>query len=190
MEILLILASVCMVLFMILATYDGFYLHIFKYGLFNHEESTFEHKTHTVRAILFPAIVWLLFVNETSFGLFLLGVGLVLLDLVVLAIDAYSETESRKFMGGLPKWEYIIHLFSNSLHFAAIMLVLAMKIDLVNGGLVFVSTIPASFAKEVFVFVSVNLIPGSILLALVHFILLVERPRVVWNTYRSKISCC
>lgn len=190
MEILLILASLCMVLFMVLATYDGFYLHIFKYGLFNHEESTFEHKTHTVRAILFPLIVWSLFVNETGFALFVFGLVLVLLDLVVLGIDAYSETDSRKFMGGLPKWEYIIHLFSNSLHFAAIMLVLAMKIDLVNGGLVFVNTIPASFPKEVFVFVSVNLIPGAILLALLHFILLVERPRAVWNTYRSKISCC
>lgn len=190
MEVLLIIASVCLVLFMLLATFDGLYLHIFKYALFNHEESTFEHQNHTARAMLFPLIVWCLFVNEASLGLFLLGVSLVVLDLVVLGIDAYSETESRNFMGGLPKWEYIIHLFSNSLHFAAIILVLAMKIDMVNGGLVFVSAIPASFAKEVFVFVSVNLIPGAILLALLHFILLVARPRVVWNSYRSKISCC
>ena len=190
MEILLILASVCLVLFIIWATFDGFYLHIFTSGLFNHEESTFEHKTHTVRAVLFPLIVWCLFVNEASFGLFLMGIWLVVVDLVVLGIDAYSETESRKFMGGLPKWEYLIYLFSNSLHFAAIILVFAMKIDMVNGGLVFGNAILASFAKEVFIFVSVNLIPSVILLALLHFILLVERPRVVWNTYPSKINCC
>ncbi|WP_156950084.1 hypothetical protein [Maribacter antarcticus] len=52
MEVLLILASVCLILFMILATFDGFYLQIFKFALFNRDESTFEHKTYMVRAIL------------------------------------------------------------------------------------------------------------------------------------------
>lgn len=190
MEILLILASVCLVLFMVLATYDGFYLHIFKYALFDHQESIFEHITHTIRAVLFPMIVWSLFVNETSATLFLFGIGLVVLDLVVLGIDAYSETESRKFMGGLPKWEYIIHLFSNSLHFAAIVLVLAIKIDVVEGSLLFVNAIPLSLAKEVFMFVSLNLVPGAIVLALLHGALLLHKPKSLWNTYRSKISCC
>jgi hypothetical protein len=98
MEVLLILASVCLVLFMILATFDGFYL-----------------------------------------------------------------------------------------HFSAIILVFARKIDLVNGKLVFVNSVLASFTKEVFV--SLNLIPGAVLLALLHLMLWVEQLRV-WNSYRSKISCC
>ena len=175
---------------MVLATYDGFYLHIFKYALFNHTESSFEHKTHTARAILFPLIVWLLFVNETSSSHFLIGIGLVVLDLIILGIDAYSETESRKFMGGLPKWEYIIHLFSNSLHFSAIILILAMKLTFLNGELAITTQIPASTAKDIFMFVSINLIPGAIILAILHGILLMNQPRLVWNTYRSKITCC
>lgn len=190
MEILLILASVCLVLFMVLATYDGFYLHIFKYALFDHQESAFEHKTHTIRALLFPLIVWSLFINESSYTFFQFGIALVLVDLVVLGIDAYSETESREFMGGLPKWEYIIHLFSNSLHFSAIILALAVKIDIVPSGLIFVNTIPASFAKELFMFISINLIPGAVVLALLHVILLLKGPRLFWNRYRAHIVCC
>jgi len=190
MEILFYLATICLILFMILATYDGFYLHIFKYGLFNRDESSFEHKTHTARALLFPLIVWLLFINETSFIGFLIGIALVFLDLIVLGIDAYSEKESRSFMGGLPTWEYIIHLFSNAFHFSAIILVLALKLEIVNSGIVFLSSLPHSPAHELFTFVSVNVIPGAIILALLHFILILKKPRLIWNTYRSKITCC
>jgi len=190
MEILFYLATACLVLFMILATYDGFYLHIFKYSLFDRAESFFEHKTHTVRAVLFPLIVWFLFINETSSAGFLVGIALVFLDLIVLGIDAYSEKESRSFMGGLPKWEYIIHLFSNAFHFSAIALVLALKLEVVNAGLVFVNSLPASTAHEIFTFVSVNVIPGAIVLALLHFILMLEKPKLIWNTYRTKIKCC
>lgn len=190
MEILLVLASICLILFMILATFDGFYLHIFKYSLFNHKESIFEHKTHTIRAILFPLIIWFLFINESNQNLFFLGFGLVIIDLIVLGIDAFSETESRKFMGGLPKWEYITHLFSNSFHFSAIILVLALKIRILNDSMVFVHEIPASWAKELFTFISINVIPGAIILALLHLLLLKERPRLLWNNYRLKITCC
>lgn len=100
MEFLFFLASGCLIFFMVLATYEGFFLHIFKYELFNRQESTFEHKTHAIRAVLFPLIVWLLFINETSFIGFLIGIALVTLDLIVLGIDAHSEKESRSFMGG------------------------------------------------------------------------------------------
>ncbi len=190
MEIIFVLATFCLVLFMILATYDGFYLHIFKYGLFNHVESVFEHKTHTARAVLFPLIVWALFINETNFFIFLAGLGLVLLDLIVLAIDAYSEKESRSFMGGLPRWEYIIHLFSNAFHFSAIVLVLALKIKITESGLVFVNAFTDSVAKELFTFVSVNVIPGAVVLGVLHFLLMLKRPQAIWNTQRAKITCC
>jgi len=175
---------------MVLATYDGFYLHIFKYALFKREESVFEHKTHTVRAILFPFIVWFLFVNETSFVGFLIGVALVILDLVVLGIDAYSEQESRSFMGGLPKWEYMVHLFSNAFHFAAIILVLSLKLTITDSTLQFVTGFAASPAYDLFTFVGINIIPGALILALLHFILLLKKPQALWNAYRYKITCC
>lgn len=190
MEILFYLVTACLILFMILATYDGFYLHIFKYSLFNRDESFFEHKTHTVRAVLFPLIVWFLFINETSLAGFLLGIVLVFLDLIVLGIDAYSEKQSRSFMGGLPKWEYIIHLFSNAFHFSAIVLVLALKLEIVGSSIVFVNNFSPSIAHDIFTFVSVNVIPGAIILALLHFILMLEKPRLIWNSYRTKITCC
>lgn len=175
---------------MILATYDGFYLHIFKYSLFNQKESLFEHKTHTIRAILFPLIVWLLFLNETSLIGFIIGVFLVVLDLVVLAIDAFSEKESRKFMGGLPKWEYIVHLFSNGFHFSAIILVLALKLNITDSSIYFLNTLSDSTAENLFQLVSVNVIPGAIILALLHVLLLENKTRSTWNFYRSKITCC
>ena len=190
MEILFYLATISLILFMILATYDGFYLHIFKYELFKREESVFEHKTHAIRATLFPLIVWFLFLNETSWVNFVIGILLVILDLVVLGIDAYSEKESRSFMGGLPKWEYIAHLFSNAFHFSVILLVLALKLSITDSSLRFVTNFTASPAYELFISVSFNVIPGAIVLAILHLVLLLKRSQTVWNTYRSRISCC
>lgn len=190
MDILFYLATASLVFFMILATYDGFYLHIFKYQLFDRAESLFEHKTHTIRAILFPMIVGLLFVNETSVVWFSIGLVLVVLDLIVLSIDAYCEKESRSFMGGLPSWEYMVHLFANAFHFAAILLVLALRVDINNGALIFVDTIARSHAHQLFQFIAVNVIPGALILALLHGILLIEKPKNIWVNYRTKINCC
>lgn len=190
MEILFYLATFCLILFMILATYDGFFLHIWKFQLFNREESAFEHKTHTIRAVLFPLIIWFLFLNETSWIGFLLGISLVLIDLIVLGIDAYSEQESRSFMGGLPKWEYIIHLFSNAFHFAAIILVLSLKLTISDSAVHFVTSFAASPAHDFFTFISVTIIPGALILAILHSVLLLKKPQAFWNNYRSKITCC
>lgn len=190
MDILFYLATACLVFFMILATYDGFYLHIFKYRLFDRAESLFEHKTHTARAVLFPLIVWLLLINETNFVLFLTGILFVVIDLVVLGIDAYHEKESRSFMGGLPKWEYIIHLFANAFHFSAIVIALAIRLEISGNSLVFVETAISSTAHEVFQLVTINVIPGAVFLALLHVILMMEKPKSIWTNYRTKITCC
>jgi len=190
MDILFYLATASLTLFMLLATYDGFYLHIWKYRLFDRQESLFEHKTHTVRAILFPLIVWLLFVNETNFSLFIIGIALVVVDIVVLGIDAYHEKESRSFMGGLPKWEYIVHIFANAFHFSAIILVLSIRLEVSEGTLLFVDSLVRSQAHNLFQWVAVNVIPGAVILALLHFILMLKKPKTVWLNYRAKVTCC
>lgn len=190
MDILFYLATASLVLFMLLATYDGFYLHIWKYRLFDRKESLFEHKTHTVRAILFPLIVWLLFIEQTSFWAFIVGITFVVIDIVVLAIDAYHEKESRSFMGGLPTWEYIVHLFANAFHFTAIILVVALKLDVTKGSLIFIDHFTPTAAYRLFQFVGVNLIPGAIVLAALHFILMLKKPKNIWLNYRSKVTCC
>ena len=161
MEILFFLSMLCLLAFMILATYDGAFLHLWKYELFNHSESQFEHKTHTVRAILFPLIVWLLFVN-TGIVSFWIGLGLVALDLVVLGVDAYSEKDSRSFMNGLPRWEYILHLFANSLHFAAIILIVAAKIEIADSAILYSEAYLKYSSFETVQFIAVNVLPGAI----------------------------
>lgn len=189
MEILYFLSALCLFVFMLLATYDGFYLHIFKYELFNHQESFFEHKMHAVRAALFPIIVWLLFIENGTIS-FWAGILVVAIDLIVLGVDAYSEKESRTFMGGLPKWEYILHLFANSLHFAAIMLILATKIRIDNKNIMLIDSTNQTFGAELINFVAVNIIPGAFFLALIHVVLFFPFGKNIWNNLRRKIVCC
>lgn len=188
MEIIYYTSSACLIAFMILATYDGLYLHLWKYELFKQEESKFEHKTHTIRAILFPIIVWLLFLNNDPMS-FWIGMAFVAADLVVLGMDAYSEKDSRKFMGGLPRWEYIVHLFSNGFHFAAIALVVSIKIfnfsELAQDGV-----ITSGFSQELFIIVAENTLPGAILLAALHLLLISSKGQKGWLSIRSRVKCC
>jgi len=93
-------------------------------------------------------------------------------------------------MGGLPTWEYIVHLFANAFHFAAIILVLALRIDITDGALLFVDTIASSEAHTLFQFIAANVIPGAIVLAILHFVLMIEKPKNIWLNYRSKVTCC
>ena len=180
MEIVYYLSAACLLLFMILATYDGFYLHIWKYELFSRKESRFEHKTHTARAILFPLILWLLFINNDAVS-FWIAITLIAIDLIVLGIDAYTETDSRKAIGGLPKWEYIVHLFANSFHFASIFLIIATKISLTDIGIVIDEVSNATFAQEFVKIISVNMIPGAIVLGVVHLMLLFPKGIAIWS---------
>lgn len=174
---------------MILASYDGAYLHLWKYELFNQSESRFEHKTHTMRAILFPLIVWLLFI-ETSIVGFFIGLTLVTLDLIVLGIDAYSEKESRAFMGGLPKWEYILHLFANSFHFAAIVLIIATRIEIGELGVNYSTAFLSNSNFETVQLIAVNILPGAIILGIVHLLLTLDFGKQLWNRNRLRITCC
>ncbi|MFK7782869.1 hypothetical protein [Psychroserpens sp.] len=190
MEILFYLSSAFLILFMLLATYDGFYLHIWKYELFNKKESAFEHKTHTIRAILFPLTIWFLFIDTENSLSFYIGLSLVIIDLFTLGLDAYAEDDSRQFMNGLPKWEYIIHLFSNSFHFAAIVLIIGARLTINDGVLGLTTSLPISFAKDILQIIAVNIIPGSIVLALIHLILIHPKGRSLWNYNRLKIKCC
>ena len=184
MEILYFSSAIFLLLFMVLATYDGFYLHLFKYELFNHQESFFEHKVHTIRAFLFPVIVWMLFIQTSTLS-FWIAIIVVCIDLIVLGVDAYSEKDSRTFMGGLPRWEYILHLFANSFHFAAIALILATKITIVNDKVLLIHTPYETAGGNLVQFIAVNLLPGAIILAIVHVLLSFPVGKTYWNNIRS-----
>lgn len=185
MEILFLLSAICLILFIILATYDGAYLHLWKYELFNHKESIFEHKTHTLRSLLFPFIIWLVFIN-TNHICFMVGLTLVFLDLIVLGVDAYAEKDSRSFMNGLPRWEYILHLFVNSLHFSAIILVVATRLKFEVDGITYSTKFITTNGFKTIQFIALNILPGAILLAILHFLLMFEFGKVYWKIFRSK----
>jgi hypothetical protein len=172
---------------MILATYDGFYLHIYKYELYGMKDSKFEHKIHTIRALLFPLIIWFLFIN-TDVVSFWLAIACVAIDFLVLGIDAYAEGDSRKAIGGLPKWEYILHIFANGFHFAAIILIIATKIEVSEFEITFQEVAPTSSAQAFFTLISVNVIPGSIVLALLHVVLLSPKGIRIWDRNMQKLK--
>ena len=185
-----LISTILLLLFAVLAIIDGFYLHIFKYQLHNRLESKFEHFTHTLRAILFPLIVYFLYIKQDCNISFFIGVFLVFVDVLVLTVDAYVEKESRAFMGGLPRWEYILHLFVNGFHFASIGVFLALKLDIKDHDIIIIPNLTRFSNFNLFEFVAENLIPGAILLAAIHIITSIKFTRLFWNNLRSKIKCC
>ncbi len=189
MEFTFIIACVLLLGFAILGIYDGFFLHIFKYRLYEHEESKFEHLTHTLRAILFPFILYFLCLDASVAG-FITGIFLLILDILVLGVDAYVEKDSRVFMGGLPRWEYIIHLFANGFHFALISLILVLKISIVQGEFVIVHNFEEFIAYRFFISIVVNILPGALILALLHVLVSLKSTVIYWNRIRNKITCC
>jgi hypothetical protein len=185
METLYYLSAFCLIVFMILAMYDGIYLHIWKFELFKRKESKFEHKTHTIRAILFPLILWLLFINHDKTSFFI-GISFFITDLVVLAFDAFSEKDSRKSLGGLPRWEYILHLFANSFHFASIMLMISTKTELTEFGLAINENISHGFGQKLITIISINIIPGAILMAFLHLFLILPSGISLWAKIKNR----
>ena len=190
MEIALLITSILLISFGVLAVIDGIYLHIFKYQLHNHQESKTEHLTHTIRAFIFPGIVYFLFFKQNCEISFYIGISLVIIDIIVLVIDAYTEKDSRAFMGGLPRWEYILHLFVNGFHFSSIAVFLAIKLKLSNNGIEIVSDLSNLKNFAIFEFIAVNLIHGAILLAFIHIFVIFKPSATYWNNWRTNIKCC
>jgi uncharacterized membrane protein len=189
MEIAFTLSMILLILFALLGLYDGFYLHIFKYALHNHLESRTEHIMHTLRAILFPAILYFLYLKNDSMS-FYIGISLVLIDILILGIDAFVEKDSRAFMGGLPRWEYIIHLFVNGFHFAAIAVFLVIKLQVGEIDLQLRTDFTSVSNYTSFIWLVKNLIPGGIFMAFLHLFVLFPKTEQYWFRLRNKITCC
>lgn len=93
-------------------------------------------------------------------------------------------------MGGLPKWEYILHLFANSLHFAAIVLIFATRVEIGEFGVIYSTKFLSSSSFETVQFIAVNILPGAIVLGIIHILLIFDFGKQLWNTNRLKITCC
>ncbi len=190
MEILLYLLAICLTLFAVLGIIDGFYLHIWRFRLYEHAESRFEHLTHTIRTLLFPGIVCCLFLFPNMPGLYQFGLLLVVVDIAVLVADAYLEKDSRAFMGGLPRWEYILHLFVNAFHFGAILLFLGLKFNIEPHGLVVRDIQFGTPAGQLVHWLAINILPGAIVMAALHIWVIVPAGRQWWQTQRNLVTCC
>lgn len=187
MEIAFNITMILLTLFALLGLYDGLYLHIFKYKLYEHTESRAEHVIHTIRSILFPTILYFLYLKSDSISFFI-GITLILLDILTLAIDAFLENDSRKFMGGLPRWEYIIHLFVNGFHFAAISVFFVIKLRFNHTDLQIRTNFSDVSNYPSFLWLVKNLIPGGTIISLLHLLVLFPKTAKCWNRFRNKFS--
>ncbi len=114
-------AAVCLVLFTTIAGIDGLYFHLYRYKLHRRPLSRYEHRLHTINAVLFVPQVVLLFCCEPR-GLFLwLAVLLFLVSLFVEVLDVLCESASRRDLGGLTRNEYLMHFLMSGLRFGAVL---------------------------------------------------------------------
>ena len=92
---MIIASTVCLVLFGILAIIDGVYYHDIKYKLYKDKESILEHIYHTIRAVMFPFMMYCFFARNFGGWLLILGVTAASLDLIMLLFDVKEEGRSR-----------------------------------------------------------------------------------------------
>lgn len=189
MEVAFITAITLLAVFVLLALFDGLYLHLIRYRLHEHKESRNEHISHTIRAVLFPIILYVLYLGNSD-GAFYIGMAVVIIDILVLGADAYMEKDSRAFMGGLPRWEYILHLMVNGFHFASIAVFIVIKVKLNEKGIELVHDFQNVPQYHLFTTIVKQLIPGGILMAILHFALLFPKPVLYYNRLVKKLKCC
>jgi len=163
---MIIASTVFLLLFCVLSTIDGLYFHLYKYKLHTSNRTLEEHLTHSIRALLFGPIIYLLYaVNAAGYFLWL-AIFLVVADLAVETWDVLVERKSRAHLGGLSTAEYWVHINATTLRVAAIALALAGKPlsawKLQN--LPFMDPYP-----RVVVLVALVLIACSVLTAIQHF---------------------
>ena len=126
-EQLMTAATVFLILFGIVAAFDGLYLHLWKYRLYAREESLSEHKLHTLQGILFVPIVFFLFYKDFGGWALWAGVLFIAFEQVVEIMDVLSERDSRAGLGGLSSTEYAAHAIAITARTAAIALAISAK---------------------------------------------------------------
>jgi len=169
MNYLQILSLIFLVLFLVVATIDGLYFHLWKYRLFARKESIYEHKLHTIRAFLFIPIVFFLFYSDFGGLALWAGIFFILLDLIVELLDVFTENDSRASLGGLTSLEYAAHVTATTFRIAAISFALAAK-----------SVESWSFSAPILIseesnpaaLIAINVISGNFMVGVLHLLLM------------------
>lgn len=154
-------------LFGLLSPIDGVYFHLFKYKLQENPDSKKEHLVHTLRAITFIPIVLMLFYWNLSGWLLWVLTFLIIVDMVIAAIDIWEERQSRSKIGGLSSAEYLLHAVLITLHTLAMSLALASK-----PAEAWTSEMQLPVYPEISKFLSLQLAPGAIIIAVLHIVLI------------------
>lgn len=126
-EHLMSAATVFLILFGIVAAFDGLYLHLWKYRLYARPESRREHKLHTAQGILFIPVIYFLFYKDFGGAALWTGVLFIAIEQVVEIMDVLDEKDSRAGLGGLSSTEYAAHVIAITARTVAIALALAAK---------------------------------------------------------------
>ena len=118
-------AALCLAAFTAIASVDGLYFHLYRYRLYLRPDSRYEHRLHTVNAVLFVPLTALLYCTEPR-GLWrLLALALFAASVVIEILDVRCEKESRRTLGGLTTTEYLMHFLMSGLRFGSMLPLLA-----------------------------------------------------------------
>lgn len=176
-------ATVFLILFGIVAAFDGLYLHLWKYRLHTRHESMVEHRWHTLRVFLFLPVVYGLFYSNPGGWALWLTVVLVVIDFGVSLLDVLEENQSRASLGGLSSGEYAVHVVNMTLHTVAITLALAAR-PLSAWSL----TSPFEIGPQISfsTWVAVQALPGNALIGLLHLWLMHPKYRASVNQFQPE----
>ncbi|MBX7221070.1 MAG: hypothetical protein K1Y36_14070 [Blastocatellia bacterium] len=176
-------ATVFLMLFGVVAAFDGLYLHLWKYRLHTRAESLVEHRWHTLRVFLFLPVVYGLFYRNSGGWALWLTVILVGIDFGVALLDVLEENQSRASLGGLSSTEYAIHVVTMTLHTVAISLALAAR-PLAAWSL----TAPLEIGPQVSfsTWVALQMLPGNLLIGILHVWLMQPKYRTALTQLQPK----
>jgi hypothetical protein len=103
-ELLLLAAAI--------GTFDVFYYHLYKFRLYSRPQSVAEEITHLIRAGILVAVVALIMFSDGSPAARNAVLALIGLDVVNSGLDVMLEKKSRADLGGLPSFEYLLHILA------------------------------------------------------------------------------
>jgi len=127
MEHLKMVASVLIAMSGVGAAFDFGYIHLVKLKLHARPETRYEHTLHTLQVFL--GTCSLLFIFCFNFGGPVLWIATVLVGAGILIeiLDIACEKMSRRKLGGLPTFEYGIHVIASGTKLAAVVVALGIK---------------------------------------------------------------
>ena len=94
----------------VMGALDIAFFHSISHGIRSHPDSFAELITHSLRGPTYAAL-FVLIPNFQMHGIFAGGLLLLFLfDVGISICDFWLEQESRRFFGGLPSGEYVLHI--------------------------------------------------------------------------------